>query len=74
MTAPTTLERAFALARSGTCLSVQDIRLKLKQERFDTVEAHLSGHAITRQLRALCDEARAAAKTATAGEDERPSA
>ncbi len=58
MQGPTTLERAFALARSGTCASVGDIRLMLKRERFDQVEAHLSGHSIGRQLRALCAEAR----------------
>jgi hypothetical protein len=57
MDTPTTLERAFALARSGTCTSVNDIRLRLKGERFDNVDAHLAGHSIVRQLRALCDEA-----------------
>jgi hypothetical protein len=58
MTEPTTLERAFALARSGRCTSVQDIRLSLKRERFDNVEAHLSGPSLSRQLRALCEAAR----------------
>ena len=56
----TTLERAFALARSGDCASVNDIRLRLKSERFDQVDAHLAGPAIARQLRSLCEEARAA--------------
>lgn len=60
MTTPTTLERAFTLARSGTFATVEEIRGQLKRERFDQVEAHLSGPSITRQLRALCDEARAA--------------
>jgi hypothetical protein len=54
----TTLERAFVLARSGSCASVGEIRLTLKRERFDQVEAHLAGHAIGRQLRRLCEEAR----------------
>lgn len=58
--AATTLERAFALARSGEHANVATIRQALRQERFDQVEAHLSGHSITRQLRALCDAARAA--------------
>ena len=53
-----TLERAFALARSGECASVGEIRLRLKKERCDSVEAHLSGPSISRQLRALCDAAR----------------
>jgi hypothetical protein len=59
MTNPTTLERAFALARSGDFVTVEEIRAQLKRERFDQVEAHLTGPSITRQLRALCDEARA---------------
>ncbi|MDQ4088477.1 MAG: hypothetical protein M3177_10795 [Pseudomonadota bacterium] len=59
MTNPTTLERAFALARSGACASVNDIRLRLKQERFDQVDAHLAGPSLARQLRELCAGARA---------------
>lgn len=54
-----TLERAFALARSGECASVGEIRTRLKKERCDSVEAHLAGPAIGRQLRALCEAARA---------------
>jgi hypothetical protein len=53
-----TLERAFELARSGECASTAEIRLRLKRERFDSVEAHLQGPAINRQLRLLCEEAR----------------
>lgn len=59
-TEQSTLERAFALARSGECASVGEIRMRLKKERCDAVEAHLSGPSISRQLRALCDEARKA--------------
>jgi len=51
---PTTLERAFILARSGTYGSVDAIRQQLKKERFDQVEAHLAGHSINRELRAIC--------------------
>lgn len=54
----TTLERAFQLARSGECASTTEIRLRLKRERYDAVEAHLQGPSITRQLRRLCEEAR----------------
>ena len=65
MSLPTsTLERAFELARSGECATVADIRLRLKRERFDSVEAHLQGQSIQRQLRRLCDEARAVAEEA----------
>lgn len=55
---PSTLERAFTLARSGACASVGDIRQQLKQERFDQVEAHLAGYSINRELRALCEKAK----------------
>lgn len=58
MQSPTTLERAFELARSGTCADVGEIRLTLKRERFDQIEAHLAGPSINRQLRALCQEAK----------------
>ena len=61
MTGPTTLERAFALARSGSCANVTDIRQQLRVERFELVDAHLAGPAITRQLRELCLEARTSA-------------
>jgi len=53
----TTLERAFTLARTGEYASVDEIRQQLKRERFDQVEAHLAGHSINRELRALCIEA-----------------
>lgn len=58
MPPPTTLERAFALARSGSCANVHEIRTRLRAERFDQVDAHLAGPAIARQLRALCEDAR----------------
>jgi hypothetical protein len=56
---PSTLERAFELARSGECANPAEIRVRLKKERHDQVDAHLQGPSITRQLRLLCDEARA---------------
>lgn len=55
---PSTLERAFELARSGEYAGVHEIRLQLKRERFESVEAHLAGPSINRQLKALCEEAR----------------
>jgi hypothetical protein len=54
-----TVERAFQLARSGTCRTVADIRRVLLAERYDQVQAHLSGASIKRTLVALC---RASAK------------
>lgn len=60
MTQPTTLERAFVLARSGSCASVNDIRQRLRAERFDQVDAHLAGPSLGRQLRELCVQAQQA--------------
>jgi hypothetical protein len=60
MTTPTTLERAFALARSGECANVNDIRQRLRSERYDQVDAHLAGPAIARQLRQICETSRQA--------------
>ncbi len=59
MNEPTTIERAFALAESGSCRSVADIRRALVSERFSNVDAHLAGSAIKKQLNAIL--ARAAA-------------
>jgi hypothetical protein len=53
-----TVERAFALAASGDCASVEDIRTRLKREGFTQIGGHLSGLAIRRQLRAICDSAK----------------
>jgi hypothetical protein len=58
MTQQTTIERAFVLARSGNCSSVNDIRQRLRAERFDQVDAYLSGPSLSRQLRDLCQKAR----------------
>ena len=55
----TAVERAFALARSGSCLSVQDIKLKMREEGFSVseTEPHLAGPSIRKQLVALMAEA-----------------
>lgn len=55
---PSTLERAFELARSGECRSLLEIRQRLKAERHHLVEEHLTGHSIRRELSKLCAEAK----------------
>lgn len=55
------IERAYELARSGRCLNVAEVSSRLKQERYESVEAHLAGPSIRRELRRICSEA---AKTA----------
>ena len=47
------IQRAFELARSGNCRSLRDIQQKLKAERYEAVEAHLSGSTIRKQLLAV---------------------
>ena len=48
---PTTVERAFELARSGRCPGLPAIAATLKRERHDSVEAHLAGPSIRKDLR-----------------------
>lgn len=64
---PTTIERAYELAQFGPCESVDDIRAQLKRERHESVEGHLSGPTIGRQLRALFAKRRAAQAAGVAG-------
>ncbi len=58
MMKPSTLERAFELARSGDYTGVAQIRKQLLLERFDLVETHLSGSAVKKQIRDVCMAAR----------------
>ncbi|MDQ2892152.1 MAG: hypothetical protein M3R64_03550 [Pseudomonadota bacterium] len=54
---PSTIERAYQLARSGSCSNVDDVRRTLLAEGHDSVVAHLSGPTIRRALAALCKSA-----------------
>ncbi len=49
---PTPLERAFALASSGTCSGLDDIRRQLRAEGFPLHS--IEGPSLIRQLRELC--------------------
>ena len=46
-----TIERAFILAETGSCRTVNDIRAQLKKEQREAVDAHLAGPLIQRQLK-----------------------
>lgn len=50
----TTLERAYELARSGSCRTVGDIKTKLQQEGYERVQDRLYGGSLTSALRKLC--------------------
>ena len=45
-----TVERAFQLAKSGECHSIDDIRRQLAREQCTNIDAHLAGSSIRRQL------------------------
>jgi hypothetical protein len=47
------IERAIELAQSPSCLSVEDVRKKLKAEQYEAVDSHISGSSITKQLRGI---------------------
>jgi hypothetical protein len=53
---PTAIERAFELAKSGACTSVDDIKRCLRLEGFAI--SQIVGSSLARQLRALIAEAR----------------
>jgi hypothetical protein len=55
----TTLERAFQLARSGQCSTVDDIKQRLKAEGYRLLS---SPGALNKQLLALMREAQDGAK------------
>ena len=49
-----TLERAFELAASGTCSSVTEIRKRLSDEGYSTVQ--LTGKSLCKQLKGIIKE------------------
>ena len=53
---PTTLERAYELAREGRCRTVSDIKQALSSEGFDRIQDSLYGPTLTAALRKLCQE------------------
>lgn len=51
-----TVVRAFELAKSGSCRTVDDIRQQLKREGCENCAAHLSGTSIRKQLVSLLNQ------------------
>jgi hypothetical protein len=62
----TTVERAFELARAGSCRTIEEIAAQLKLENQEAVDAHLFGSAIRKDLRQACAEGRIARGAAAA--------
>lgn len=52
------LERAFEIARSGSCPTQTEIARQLTKEGYEGSHQHLSGAAIRKELNALCRSAR----------------
>lgn len=59
MLRPTTIERAFELARSGDCCTLNDIQRRLSGEGYLNVVQILYGRSLRKQLRDLCRAAQA---------------
>jgi len=53
------IERAYQLARSGTCATVSEIKAMLKAEGYAYIEHELAGPALHASLRAACVASRA---------------
>ena len=53
---PTTIERAYQLAESGSCRTVGDVKQALKTEGYDRIQDALYGGAVTAALRKRCQE------------------
>jgi hypothetical protein len=65
----TALERAFTLAKSGTCRTVANIKERLRQEGYR--DEQISGPELLKQLRAMMTQNLAVVAKAT--EDDRRS-
>ena len=65
---PTTLERAYELAREGRCRTVSDIKQALSSEGFERVQDSLYGPTLSAALRKLCQEHYVAPAEQAAGE------
>jgi len=50
---PGTIERAYQLARTGNCRTVDDIVRQLSAERYESPQAHLAGKSLRLELRRL---------------------
>jgi hypothetical protein len=65
-----TVERAFELARTGSCRTIEEIAAQLKSEHLEAVDAHLFGSSIRKDLRQACAEGRIARSAAAAAAPE----
>ena len=52
-----TVERAFDLARSGECASIDELQRRLNREGYSLAPSHLASPTLRKQLIALIKEA-----------------
>lgn len=52
------IERAFELAKSGTCRDMADLQVKLRKEGYSNVASHLDGRSLRKQLASLINAAK----------------
>ena len=51
---PTTIERAYELARSGECRTLGEVKQRLSADGHDRIQEHLYGATVSTALRKLC--------------------
>jgi len=54
MSPPSTVERAYQLARSGECADLSEIKKRLRAEGCHAVDALLAARSIQGHLHAIC--------------------
>ena len=62
----TTIERAFELASSGECRTMDELKRRLRREQLEAVDFHLAGKSIKAQLNELMAQARAGSRQSEA--------
>jgi len=53
-----TIERAFEVASSGECRTLDELKRRLRREQLEAVDFHLAGKSIKAQLTELMARAR----------------
>jgi hypothetical protein len=53
-----TIERAFEVASSGECQTLDELKRRLRREQLEAVDFHLAGKSIKAQLTQLMARAR----------------
>lgn len=56
---PSTLERAFELAKSGEYANISEIRLQVSSEGYHDATTQLYGRTLASQIRKICKAAKA---------------